>query len=214
MKKYFYTQRWEWLADVLGSLLAVWVRKQCVLQPPVLSCNHTLLYVTSGLKSNQTGTIANWSSETWRPELYLSMLYLTRSARLLDSETSGCSKDANKHAPPKVQLQCCLHKRCGLGFLAVCLVFWLLSRSFEKEKRALFEWQGTTVVLLPHPHLDCGYGGNKVNKNKHVWYRMKLCALGALRCAHVYCWKNFDKNVGVLREILCHCDCIFKTKTN
>lgn len=68
---------------------------------------------------------------------YLSTLYLTRSARLLDSETSGCRKDANKHAPPQVQLQCCLHNRCCLDILAVCLTFRLLSRSFEKEKQGI-----------------------------------------------------------------------------
>lgn len=116
----------------------------------ILSYILTLRYVTSGLKSNQTRTTASWSLETRRSKLHLSMLHLTHSACPLDSEISGCSKHCDKHASPKIQLLYCLYNQCGLVFLALCLMLQLLW-SFEKEKSTMFEQQGTTVVLLPHP---------------------------------------------------------------
>lgn len=150
---FFYRQRWEWLADVNSTS---WFSTGCVSEEAVCftaSCHAITCFCMSHQAWNPT-----------RPER--SQAYLQKPDALsstspcctwlVDSETSRCSKHGNKHAPPKVQLPCCLHNRCGLDFLAVCLTFWLLSRSFEKENSALFEWQGTTVVLLPHPHLDWG----------------------------------------------------------
>lgn len=99
IEKYFHRQPWEWLADVdSNSWFFIGVCEEPVCFYCLWSSILTLGYVTSGLKCNQTGKTAGWSLETRRPELNLSMLYLTRSPRPLDSELSGWSKNCDKQS--------------------------------------------------------------------------------------------------------------------
>ncbi len=75
IKKYFFTDNagndWQMLIQLLGSLLAVWVRKQCVLQPPVMQSHASVCHIRPEIQPDRNDRKLIFRNLTlWAPPLH------------------------------------------------------------------------------------------------------------------------------------------------
>lgn len=75
IKKYCFTDNagndWQMLIQLLGSLLAVWVRKQCVLQPPVMQSHASVCHIRPEIQPDRNDRKLIFRNLTlWAPPLH------------------------------------------------------------------------------------------------------------------------------------------------
>ncbi len=162
------------LIQLLGSLLAVWMRKQRVLQHSVMKSHAFVCHIRREIQPNRNDRKLIFRNLTlWAPPLHAVL------DMLIQKQVDAVNTVINTR---HLKYNCCVV--CTIA--AVCLTFRLLSRSFEKENSALFETRNhCSFTSSSSLRLRLGWGpqlhpykGNKVNKNKLVWYGMNQCALG------------------------------------
>ncbi len=75
IKKYFFTDNagndWQMLIQLLGSLLAVWMRKWCVLQPPVMQSHVSVCHIRHEIQPDRNDRKLIFRNLTlWAPPLH------------------------------------------------------------------------------------------------------------------------------------------------